>query len=50
MLRISTDVAKSENGNNASQYRNPKGKAIQFTTVNAKFVVIKDIYVYTNKG
>lgn len=40
-----TDVAK-ENGN----VRESRNKAKQFTTLNGRTVVIKESYVYSNKG
>ena len=37
-------------GKDAPNMRENKGKAKQFTTVNGRTVVIKDSYVYSNKG
>jgi hypothetical protein len=45
VLRISNG-----NGKEAGSMREHRGKARQFTTVNGRTVVIKDSFVYSNKG
>jgi hypothetical protein len=37
-------------GNDSPNMRESRGKAKQFTTVNGRTVVVKDSFVYSNKG
>jgi hypothetical protein len=51
VLRIPTAAANAAGGKDAVQnLREMRGKARQYSTVNGKSVVIKDGYVYSNKG
>jgi hypothetical protein len=46
VLRIPNNTASTQNVGG----RETRGKAKQFTTINGRTVVVKDTYVYSNKG
>ncbi len=46
-LRNGSAVGSGKDGANV---RDNRGKAMQFTTVNGRTVVVKDAFVYSNKG
>ncbi|KAB8291102.1 hypothetical protein EYC80_009790 [Monilinia laxa] len=50
VLRIPTNHAATAGGKDAPILRENRGKAKQYTTVNGRTVVIKDAFVYSNKG
>ncbi|KAI9840080.1 MAG: hypothetical protein M1819_000273 [Sarea resinae] len=49
VLRI-PPLSAPGSGKEIGNFRDNKGKARQFTTVNGRTVVVKDVYVYSNKG
>lgn len=49
MLRISNTNGATAGGKDTNM-REHRGKAKQFTTINGKTVIIKDAFVYANKG
>ncbi|KAI9050810.1 hypothetical protein LZ554_004929 [Drepanopeziza brunnea f. sp. 'monogermtubi'] len=49
VLRIPANHATA-GGKDAPNMRESRGKAKQFTTINGRTVVVKDAYVYSNKG
>lgn len=50
VLRIPPNHAAAAGGKDAPILRENRGKAKQYTTVNGRTVVIKDAFVYSNKG
>lgn len=50
VLRIPTNQAVTAGGKDAPNMRENRGKAKQYTTINGRTVVIKDSFVYSNKG
>jgi hypothetical protein len=50
VLRIPVNHAATAGGKDAPNMRENRGKAKQYTTINGRTVVIKDAYVYSNKG
>ncbi|KAF4633938.1 hypothetical protein G7Y89_g4176 [Cudoniella acicularis] len=50
VLRIPANNAATAGGKDAPNMRENRGKAKQYTTVNGKTVVVKDAFVYSNKG
>lgn len=50
VLRIPANHAATAGGKDAPNMRENRGKAKQYTTVNGRTVVVKDAYVYSNKG
>lgn len=50
MLRVPPDNGGPAGGKDAVNMRDSRGKAKQFTTANGRTVVIKDNFVYSNKG
>lgn len=50
VLRIPPSNSTSQNGKDGSSLRDSKGKAKQFGTVNGKTLVLKDNFIYSNKG
>ncbi len=49
VLRIPANHATA-GGKDAPNMRESRGKAKQYTTINGRTVVVKDAYVYSNKG
>ncbi len=50
MLRVPGGLALNSNVKDGGSFREMRGKAKQFTTVNGRTVIIKDAFVYSNKG
>ncbi len=50
VLRIPVNHAPNAGGKDVPSMRENRGKAKQFTTINGRTVVVKDSYVYSNKG
>jgi hypothetical protein len=50
VLRIPASHAASAGGKDALNMRESRGKAKQYTTANGRTVVVKDSFVYSNKG
>ncbi|TAQ87089.1 hypothetical protein B7494_g4583 [Chlorociboria aeruginascens] len=50
VLRIPINHAGTTGGKDAPNMRESRGKAKQYTTINGRTVVVKDNYVYSNKG
>ncbi|KAI9644621.1 hypothetical protein NHQ30_006643 [Ciborinia camelliae] len=50
VLRVPANHAATAGGKDAPNIRENRGKAKQYTTVNGRTVVIKDAFVYSNKG
>ncbi len=50
VLRISSAPGSGAGGKDVTNMRDSRGKAKQFTTINGRTVVIKDTFVYSNKG
>ncbi|KAM3075957.1 hypothetical protein ACMFMG_006531 [Clarireedia jacksonii] len=50
VLRIPANHAATAGGKDAPNMRENRGKAKQYTTINGRTVVVKDAYVYSNKG
>ena len=50
VLRIPSSAAPSGAKDGAHNLREARGKAKQFNTLNGKSVIIKDSFVYSNKG
>lgn len=49
VLRLQSGSA-IRNGKDGANVRDNRGKATQFTTLNGRTVVVKDAFVYSNKG
>ena len=50
VVRVSANHGSSLLGKDGPSLRDGKGKAKQFTTLNMKTVIIKDNFIYSNKG
>lgn len=50
VLRIPANHVTTAGGKDAPNMRENRGKAKQYTTINGRTVVIKDSFVYSNKG
>lgn len=50
VLRVPAGQIPSANGKDGGNVRENKGKAKQYSTINGRTVVVKDTYVYSNKG
>ncbi|KAN0117141.1 hypothetical protein V8E51_003118 [Hyaloscypha variabilis] len=50
VLRVPAHNAATAGGKDVPNMRENRGKAKQYTTVNGRTVVVKDAYVYSNKG
>lgn len=50
VLRIPFSQAATAGGKDAPNMRENRGKAKQYTTINGRTVVVKDAFVYSNKG
>ncbi|KUJ08043.1 uncharacterized protein LY89DRAFT_789295 [Mollisia scopiformis] len=50
VLRVPASHAATAGGKDAPNMRENRGKAKQYTTLNGRTVVVKDAYVYSNKG
>lgn len=50
VLRIPASHAGTAGGKDVPNMRESRGKAKQYTTINGRTVVVKDAYVYSNKG
>ena len=49
-MRIPVNHAATAGGKDAPNMRENRGKAKQYTTLNGRTIVVKDAYVYSNKG
>lgn len=49
MLRLRNGTAAGS-GSEGGNVRDNRGKALQFITLNGRTVVVKDAFVYSNKG
>lgn len=50
VLRIPGGVGPNNHVRDAGSFRETRGKAKQFTTANGRTVIVKDAFVYSNKG
>lgn len=50
VLRVPGGVGPNNHVRDASSFRETRGKAKQFTTANGRTVIVKDAFVYSNKG
>lgn len=50
VLRITPESPPQTSSKDATSLRESKGKARQYTTVNGRGLIVRDAYVYTNKG
>ncbi|KAF2200039.1 hypothetical protein GQ43DRAFT_481926 [Delitschia confertaspora ATCC 74209] len=50
VLRVSGGVGPNNQVKDATNFRENRGKAKQFSTVNGRTVIVKDAYIYSNKG
>lgn len=50
VLRVPGGVGPSNHVKDAGNFRETRGKAKQFTTANGRTVIVKDAFVYSNKG
>ena len=50
MLRVPGGVGPNNQVRDASSFRETRGKAKQFTTANGRTVIVKDAFIYSNKG
>jgi hypothetical protein len=50
VLRVPGGVGPNNQVRDASSFRETRGKAKQFTTANGRTVIVKDAFVYSNKG
>ncbi|KAF2032005.1 hypothetical protein EK21DRAFT_61961 [Setomelanomma holmii] len=50
VLRVPGGVGPNNQPKNAGSFRETRGKAKQFTTANGRTVIVKDAFVYSNKG
>lgn len=50
VLRIPNGNGATPGGKETTSMREQRGKAKQYTTINGRTVIIKDAFVYANKG
>ena len=50
MLCIPNGNGSTTGGKDVTNMREHRGKAKQFTTINGRTLIIKDAFVYANKG
>lgn len=50
VLRISGNAGAAAGGKDVPNMRENRGKAKQFATINGRTVVVKDNFIYSNKG
>ncbi|KAJ4367568.1 hypothetical protein N0V83_007152 [Neocucurbitaria cava] len=50
VLRVPGGVGPNNHVRDAGSFRETRGKAKQFTTANGRTVIVKDAFVYSNKG
>ncbi|KAL6704004.1 hypothetical protein ACN47E_008855 [Coniothyrium glycines] len=50
VLRVPGGVGPNSHVKDAGSFRETRGKAKQFTTANGRTVIVKDAFVYSNKG
>ncbi|KAJ4990002.1 vps9 domain protein [Stagonosporopsis vannaccii] len=50
VLRVPGGVGPNNQVRDASTFRETRGKAKQFTTANGRTVIVKDAFIYSNKG
>lgn len=50
VLRVPGGVGPNNHVKDAGSFRETRGKAKQFTTANGRTVIVKDAFVYSNKG
>jgi hypothetical protein len=50
VLRVPGGVGPNNQVKDAGSFRESRGKAKQFTTANGRTVIVKDAFIYSNKG
>lgn len=50
MLRVPGGAGSSNQAKDAGNFRDSRGKAKQYSTANGRTVIVKDAFVYSNKG
>lgn len=50
MLRVPGGVGPNNHVKDAGSFREARGKAKQYTTANGRTVIVKDAFIYSNKG
>lgn len=50
MLRVPGGVGPNNHVKDSGSFRETRGKAKQFTTANGRTVIVKDAFIYSNKG
>jgi hypothetical protein len=50
VLRVPGGVGPNNQVKDAGSFRDSRGKAKQFTTANGRTVIVKDAFIYSNKG
>jgi hypothetical protein len=50
VLRVPGGVGPNGHVKDAGSFRETRGKAKQFTTANGRTVIVKDAFIYSNKG
>jgi hypothetical protein len=50
VLRVPGGVGPNNHVKDAGSFRETRGKAKQFTTANGRTVIVKDAFIYSNKG
>ena len=50
VLRVPGGVGPNNQIRDANSFRETRGKAKQFTTANGRTVIVKDAFIYSNKG
>jgi hypothetical protein len=50
VLRVPGGVGPNNQVKDAGSFRETRGKAKQFTTANGRTVIVKDAFIYSNKG
>jgi hypothetical protein len=49
-LRIPGNAGPAAGGKDVPNMRENRGKAKQFTTINGRTIVVKDNFIYSNRG
>jgi hypothetical protein len=50
VLRVPGGVGPNNHVKDSGSFRETRGKAKQFTTANGRTVIVKDAFIYSNKG
>lgn len=50
VLRVPGGVGPNNHPKDSGSFRETRGKAKQFTTANGRTVIVKDAFIYSNKG